>query len=167
MLFILPPDGGLLQEPACCRQLVLSHVYHATPACACLDGSDRRAFGGEPSAFTGTARTLSVHTRQHTPDRQRAAPSLRAGGQVEHILLDGLTLAEPYGFNPEPEPDPNRSPNPNPNQVMAGQSNMMGYGLVHATRSHGGTYTLDALVKSAASPSPSPSPIALALALAL
>jgi hypothetical protein len=40
---------------------------------------------------------------------------------------------------------------------------MMGYGLVHATRSHGGTYTLDALVKSAASPSP----IALALALAL
>jgi hypothetical protein len=109
VLFILPPDGGLLQEPACCRQLVLSHVYHATPACACLDGSDRRAFGGEPSAFTGTARTLSVHTRQHTPDRQRAAPSLRAGGQVEHILLDGLTLAEPYGFNPRPNPNPIRT----------------------------------------------------------
>jgi hypothetical protein len=50
---------------------------------------------------------------------------------------------------------------------MAGQSNMMGYGLVHATRSHGGTYTLDALVKSAASPSPSPSPSPIALALAL
>ena len=31
--------------------------------------------------------------------------------------------------------------------IMAGQSNMMGYGLVTATASHRGNYTLDALVR--------------------
>ena len=33
--------------------------------------------------------------------------------------------------------------------IMAGQSNMMGYGLVTATASHRGNYTLDALVRRA------------------
>ena len=35
--------------------------------------------------------------------------------------------------------------------VLAGQSNMLGYGLVEPTDSHGGDYTLEALVASGAS----------------
>ena len=62
-----------------------------------------------------------------------------------------LAAASPSLSPPPPSPAPSPpSSHDGPIQVfvLAGQSNMQGYGLVEATDSHGGDYTLEALVTS-------------------
>ena len=117
-----------------------------------------------PSAVLALSEWL-ILCPHHSPTRCTGSPpsSMNAGHSMLLLILFSplahpLVQAAPHtatrqllttvDTSPSPLSSPSLDDGPVQVFVLAGQSNMVGYGLVEATDSHGGDFTLEALVTS-------------------